>query len=154
MSLAGIKHDIIRNKESVTLRCPLPVEGTVTWSRENKGRIVDILTADGNSERRLIDDTRFMSSADKWLIILRPAASDSGRYLCNNKPAVQLTVISPGNVTLCHCCSVCVCFQRSGSLQGLWELNSTSAHLHHFNGLNNSPAHRWHSRGQSLTKIK
>ncbi|XP_005750363.2 uncharacterized protein LOC102201387 [Pundamilia nyererei] len=93
---AGIKHDIIRNKESVTLRCPHPVEGEVTWSRENKGRIVDILTADGNSERRLINDTRFMSSADKWLIILRPAASDSGRYLCNNKPAVQLTVISPG----------------------------------------------------------
>ncbi|KAL3984466.1 hypothetical protein ACER0C_016091 [Sarotherodon galilaeus] len=81
--------------ESVTLRCPLSVKGKVTWSREKRGRKADILTADGNTERRHIKDKRFSLSADKSLIILRPAASDSGTYLCNNKPAVQLIVISP-----------------------------------------------------------
>ncbi|CAI5692091.1 unnamed protein product [Oreochromis niloticus] len=96
---ADIKHTIIRDKDSVTLDCPVSVEGNVTWSRKNSGRIVDILTADGNTERRHIDDTRFKSSADKSLIILRPAASDTGTYLCNNKPAVLLTVISPANAT-------------------------------------------------------
>ncbi|CAI5686345.1 unnamed protein product [Oreochromis niloticus] len=96
---ADIKNTIIRDKDSVTLDCPVSVEGNVTWSRKNSGRIVDILTADGNTERRHIDDTRFKSSADKSLIILRPAASDTGTYLCNNKPAVLLTVISPANAT-------------------------------------------------------
>ncbi|CAI5692090.1 unnamed protein product [Oreochromis niloticus] len=93
---AGIKHKIIRDKESFTLRCPLSVEGKVTWSRESRGRKADVLTTDGNVDIRHSKDTRFRSLPDKSLIILKPTLSDSGRYLCNNQPAVQLTVISPG----------------------------------------------------------
>ncbi|XP_039461988.1 uncharacterized protein LOC120435895 isoform X2 [Oreochromis aureus] len=93
--IPGKVHQNKDGNESVTLRCPLSVEGKVTWSREKRGRKADILTADGNTERRHISDKRFSSSPDKLLIILRPAASDSGTYLCNNKPAVQLIVISP-----------------------------------------------------------
>ncbi|XP_030597477.1 uncharacterized protein LOC115788551 [Archocentrus centrarchus] len=89
---AGIQQKIIRNKASIVLSCPLSVEGNVTWSRENKGRKFVILTADCKTFMRHINDTRFTLSADQSLIIQRPTPSDSGRYLCNNEPAVQLTV--------------------------------------------------------------
>lgn len=99
-SSAGIKHKIIRDKESVTLHCPLSVEGKVTWSRESHGSKADVLTTDGNVDVRHSEDTRFGSLPDKSLVILKPTLSDSGRYLCNNEPAVQLTVISPGNTLI------------------------------------------------------
>lgn len=101
-SSAGIKHKIIRDKESFTLRCPLSVEGKVTWSRESHGSKAAVLTTDGDVDVRHSEDTRFGSLPDKSLVILKPTLSDSGRYLCNNEPAVQLTVISPGNTLIQH----------------------------------------------------
>ncbi|XP_051246731.1 peroxidasin homolog isoform X5 [Dicentrarchus labrax] len=92
---AGIHPKIIREKNSVTLRCPHSVEGKVRWSRERDGHRVDILTADGGRDIKHIRDPgrRYSSSADKSLYIQRVTVSDTGRYFCNNEPAVQLTVI-------------------------------------------------------------
>ncbi|XP_038581653.1 proline-rich receptor-like protein kinase PERK8 isoform X3 [Micropterus salmoides] len=89
------KHKIIRQKDSVTLPCPHPVEGKVTWSREKNGNRVDILTVDGDRDIRHIHDPlkRYSSSADKSLHISRAAVSDAGTYFCNNEAAVELTVL-------------------------------------------------------------
>ncbi|XP_038581656.1 uncharacterized protein LOC119907985 isoform X1 [Micropterus salmoides] len=89
------KHRIIRQKDSVTLPCPHPVEGKVTWSRERNGNRVDIHTVDGDRDIRHIHDPlkRYSSSADKSLHISRAAVSDAGTYFCNNEAAVELTVL-------------------------------------------------------------
>ena len=77
----------------------------MTWSRETNGHRVDILTADGDGDKKYIPDPdrRYNSQADpfKSLHIRRVNMSDSGTYFCNNAAAVQLTVIPPGNITLC-----------------------------------------------------
>ncbi|XP_035537404.1 uncharacterized protein LOC118342849 [Morone saxatilis] len=95
---AEITHKVVEEKDSVTLSCPHSVEGKVTWSRERDGHRVDILTADGGSEIRHIKDPgkRYGSQADKALHIGRITISDTGRYFCNNEPAVELTVIPSG----------------------------------------------------------
>ncbi|XP_025757824.1 uncharacterized protein LOC109196390 [Oreochromis niloticus] len=84
---------VAREKESITLPCPPSVKGNVTWSRERNGREAETLTADGDTGG---GHTRFTTSADKSLIILRLAVSDSGTYLCNNEPVAVLTVIPGG----------------------------------------------------------
>ncbi|XP_042291817.1 basement membrane-specific heparan sulfate proteoglycan core protein-like isoform X6 [Thunnus maccoyii] len=87
-------HQIVEEKEHVFLHCSHSVEGKVTWSREINGNTVDILTVDGDREQRFNDPhKRYSSLADKSLLILKTALSDSGKYLCNNKAAVELTVI-------------------------------------------------------------
>ncbi|XP_042291833.1 basement membrane-specific heparan sulfate proteoglycan core protein-like [Thunnus maccoyii] len=87
-------HQIVEEKEHVFLHCSHSVEGKVTWSREINGNTVDILTVDGDREQRFNDPhKRYGSLADKSLLILKTALSDSGKYLCNNKAAVELTVI-------------------------------------------------------------
>ncbi|XP_074468524.1 uncharacterized protein LOC141753822 [Sebastes fasciatus] len=98
---AEIIHEIVKEKTSVILRCPHSVEGEVTWSREINGRIVDILTADGDRDIRHNDPgRRYSSFADKSLYIHRVNISDSGRFWCNNEPAVELTVIPSGATRL------------------------------------------------------
>ena len=73
----------------------------MTWSRESDGNIVTILTAHGDGEIRHSDPgRRYGSLADRSLFIQRTNVSDSGRYLCNNEAAVELTVIPKGNNTL------------------------------------------------------
>ncbi|XP_038581651.1 uncharacterized protein LOC119907982 isoform X1 [Micropterus salmoides] len=91
------KQKIIRQKDSITLPCPHPVEGKVTWSRETNGNRVDIHTVDGERDIRHIHDPlkRYSSSADKSLHISRAVVSDAGTYFCNNEAAVELTVL-PG----------------------------------------------------------
>ncbi|XP_034401541.1 mucin-5AC-like isoform X5 [Cyclopterus lumpus] len=94
---AEIIHEVVEEQTSVSLRCPHSVEGTVTWSRENNGREVKILTVDVDSDIRQVKDPqkRYSSLSDKSLSIRRVTASDSGRYFCNRE-AVELTVIPPG----------------------------------------------------------
>ncbi|XP_044028429.1 uncharacterized protein LOC122864812 isoform X2 [Siniperca chuatsi] len=92
---AEIIHEVFEEKASISpLRCPHSVEGKVTWSREINGNKVDILTVDGDGDIRHNDPGRRYSSLnDKSLHIRRAAVSDTGRYFCNNEPAVELTVI-------------------------------------------------------------
>lgn len=100
---AAINHEVVEEENSVTLRCPHPVEGKVTWSRETNGNRVDILTVDGDRDIRHIHDPlkRYSSSADKSLHISNVTVSDAGTYFCNNEAAVELTVITPpGNIKL------------------------------------------------------
>ncbi|XP_030266239.1 roundabout homolog 3-like [Sparus aurata] len=94
----AIKHVIVQEKQSVALPCPHSVGGEVTWSRETNGHRVDILTADGDRDKKHIPDPggRYNSQADKSLHISRVIISDSGTYLCNNEAAVELTVIPSG----------------------------------------------------------
>ncbi|GLD59527.1 uncharacterized protein AKAME5_001152300 [Lates japonicus] len=40
---AGIIHEEIQEKDSITLCCPHPVGQSVTWSRERGGNMVDVL---------------------------------------------------------------------------------------------------------------
>ncbi|XP_045914053.1 uncharacterized protein LOC123976177 [Micropterus dolomieu] len=96
------KHKIIRLKDSVTLPCPHPVEGKVTWSRERNGNRVDILTVDGDGDIRHIHDPlkRYSSSVDKSLHISNVTVSDTGTYFCNNEAAVELTVIQDLKTTI------------------------------------------------------
>ncbi|XP_038581648.1 uncharacterized protein LOC119907981 isoform X1 [Micropterus salmoides] len=96
---AAINNAVVEEKSQITLPCPHPAEGKVTWSRERNGNRVDILIIDGDGEIRHNDpDRRYNSVADKFksLFINRVNLSDTGRYLCNNEPAVELTVIKPG----------------------------------------------------------
>ncbi|KAM8767576.1 SPEG neighbor protein-like [Acanthopagrus schlegelii] len=99
---AAIKHVTVQEKQSVALPCPHAVKGDVTWSRETNGHRVDILTVDGDVDKKHIPDPgrRYSSLADKSLHIFKVAVSDSGRYFCNNKAAVQLTVIPSGTARL------------------------------------------------------
>ncbi|XP_044028430.1 uncharacterized protein LOC122864813 [Siniperca chuatsi] len=95
---AEIQQKIIREKASISLRCPHSVEGKVTWSREINGNKVDIITADPDGDIRHNDPgRRYSSLADKSLHISRAAVSDTGRYFCNNELAMELTVIPSGH---------------------------------------------------------
>lgn len=90
----------MEEKDSIALHCPLQsVKGKVTWSREINGSKVDILIVDGDRDIRLVHDRykRYSSLADKSLHIFRAAVSDTAKYLCNNEPAAELTVIPSGN---------------------------------------------------------
>ncbi|XP_038580047.1 uncharacterized protein LOC119906772 [Micropterus salmoides] len=96
---AGINHVVVEEKSFVFLPCPHPVEGKATWSREINGNRVDIFIIDGEREIRGNNtDRRYGSVGDKFksLVISRVNLSDTGRYLCNNEPAVELMVIKPG----------------------------------------------------------
>ncbi|XP_030268628.1 hemicentin-1-like [Sparus aurata] len=92
---AATKHEVVEEKQSVSLPCLHSVEGEVTWSRETNGHRVDILTVGGDVEKKHISDPdrRRSSLADKSLYIRSVTVSDSGTYLCNNAAAVELTVI-------------------------------------------------------------
>ncbi|KAL7381834.1 hypothetical protein ABVT39_012113 [Epinephelus coioides] len=92
---AEILHEIVEEKTSAILRCPHSVEGNVIWSRESHGNKTDILTVNRGGDLKHIHDPGklYSSLADKSLDIRRVTISDSGRYLCNNEPAVELTVI-------------------------------------------------------------
>ncbi|CAI5692097.1 unnamed protein product [Oreochromis niloticus] len=95
---AGLTHEGLKEGTQVTLRCPHSVEGNVRWSRESGGSRADILTVDGDGNIKHINDPqkRYSSLADRSLMILRAALSDSGRYFCNHEAAVELTVIPSG----------------------------------------------------------
>ncbi|XP_030266048.1 hemicentin-1-like [Sparus aurata] len=97
---AAIKHEVVQEKQSVTLPCPHSVESEVTWSTETNGHRVDILTTDGDRDKKHIPDPgrRYSSLADKSLYIRSVTVSDSGTYLCNNAAAVELTVIPSGTI--------------------------------------------------------
>ncbi|XP_042291849.1 uncharacterized protein LOC121913206 isoform X3 [Thunnus maccoyii] len=98
---AEIIHQIVEEEQQVSLRCSHSVEGKVTWSREINGNTVDIFIVDGEREQRFNDPhKRYGSLADKSLHISRVAVSDSGKYLCNNEAAVELTVIPSGTTTV------------------------------------------------------
>ncbi|XP_046875168.1 peptidyl-prolyl cis-trans isomerase G-like isoform X2 [Hypomesus transpacificus] len=85
----------VQQKDTATLSCGHS-EGDVTWSRDQDGGRVDILTVrkGQDSEDKHIHDPgkRFSSVADKSLTILRVISSDSGVYYCNGEPVVNLTV--------------------------------------------------------------
>ncbi|KAM9738198.1 uncharacterized protein ACNS7B_013623 [Menidia menidia] len=85
-------------KESITLHCGSSVQNKVTWSRERNGTKEDIIKCNGDSETKIIKDPQkhFSLLADKSLYILKLNVSYSGRYLCDNEPAVELTVIPTG----------------------------------------------------------
>ncbi|XP_067467932.1 uncharacterized protein [Thunnus thynnus] len=98
---AEIIHQIVEEEQQVFLRCSHSVEGKLTWSREINGNTVDIFITDGDTDQRFNDPhKRYGSAVDKSLFILRVAVSDSGKYLCNNEAAVELTVIPSGTTTV------------------------------------------------------
>ncbi|XP_044192088.1 uncharacterized protein LOC122970052 isoform X1 [Thunnus albacares] len=98
---AEIIHQIVKEEQQVSLRCSHSVEGKVTWSREINGNTVDIFIVDDEREQRFNDPhKRYGTIADKSLAIFRVAVSDSGKYLCNNEAAVELTVIPSGTTTV------------------------------------------------------
>ncbi|KAM9386397.1 uncharacterized protein KZ484_007918 [Pholidichthys leucotaenia] len=91
---AGLLQKIIReNSPPVILPCNGSVTGNLTWIREHKGSEVNILTADADRQILHNHDSRYSLLPNQSLVIDRPVPSDSGKYLCDNKPAVQLTVI-------------------------------------------------------------
>ncbi|XP_056255633.1 uncharacterized protein LOC130183927 [Seriola aureovittata] len=83
-------------KNTVSLPCPHPVAGNVTWSRQlTNGSKVNLIEVIGGRENKLTDPgKRYSSLADKFksLVITRPGVSDSGTYFCNTE-TVELTVI-------------------------------------------------------------
>ncbi|KAF3706931.1 hypothetical protein EXN66_Car000102 [Channa argus] len=94
---AEIIQKVFEEKQQISLPCPRPQDAKVTWSRETNGHKEDILTAHDRDEKHINDpDKRFSSLGDKSLYISRAAVSDSGTYFCNNKKAVELTVIPSG----------------------------------------------------------
>ncbi|XP_050925520.1 mucin-2 isoform X9 [Lates calcarifer] len=98
---AEIIYEAAEERRSVTLHCPHPVEDRLTWSRETDGNKVDILTADSDRDIRYNDPgRRYSTLVDRSLSISRAVVSDSGKYFCNNKSAVELTVIPSGTPRL------------------------------------------------------
>nr|XP_020443221.1 uncharacterized protein LOC109952470 [Monopterus albus] len=94
---AEIIHEVVQEKQQVTLHCPHTVEGHVKWSRKSKGGTVDILTAGGDRDIKHISDPGKRYGAQSTsLFILKANVSDTGKYLCNNTPATELTVITSG----------------------------------------------------------
>ncbi|XP_067333676.1 hepatitis A virus cellular receptor 1-like isoform X2 [Channa argus] len=94
---AEIIQKVFEEKQQISLPCPPPVDAKVTWSRETNGHKEDILTAHDRDKKHINDrDKRFSSLGDRSLYISRAAVSDSGTYFCNNKTAVELTVIPSG----------------------------------------------------------
>ncbi|XP_062343146.1 uncharacterized protein LOC134040960 [Osmerus eperlanus] len=87
----------VQQKNTATLSCGHS-EGNVTWSRDQNGGRVDILTVrkGQDSEDKHISDPgkRFSSGADKSLKMFKVISSDSGVYYCNGEPVVNLTVTS------------------------------------------------------------
>ncbi|CAI5686342.1 unnamed protein product [Oreochromis niloticus] len=87
-------HEVAEEEHSVVLRCPLSEERRVTWSRERNDSREEILTADGGRLIRHDDITKqYTAYDDLSLYIYRAAVSHSGTYFCDNKAAVELTVI-------------------------------------------------------------
>ncbi|XP_047460304.1 uncharacterized protein LOC125019527 isoform X3 [Mugil cephalus] len=95
---ADLFHKVVEERQVVILHCRQPVKNKVTWSRERDGRKVDILTIDGDRDIKHIKDPkkRFISLADKSLVVFKADISDSGKYLCDDEEAVELTVIPLG----------------------------------------------------------
>ncbi|XP_078031972.1 uncharacterized protein LOC144467373 [Epinephelus lanceolatus] len=95
---AAIIHRVVEENGIVFMPCPDSVEGTVTWSRESNGNKVTILTCDGEQDKRHIHDPerRYKSLGKKLLYITRVIISDTGRYFCNDEPAVELMVNPAG----------------------------------------------------------
>ncbi|XP_041664816.1 uncharacterized protein LOC121523827 [Cheilinus undulatus] len=95
---AGIIHEIINEKNPVTLRCPGSVRRKVKWSRESNGTRTDIITIYNDVETKHISDPYkyYRTLADKSLRIQKVKVSHSGRYFCNNEAVVDLTVIPSG----------------------------------------------------------
>ncbi|XP_049457422.1 uncharacterized protein LOC125904209 [Epinephelus fuscoguttatus] len=91
---AAIIHRVVEEDGIILLECPDSVEGTVTWSRESNGNKIEILTCDGEQDKRHIHDPerRHRSFGKKLLYITRVIISDTGRYFCNDEPAVELMV--------------------------------------------------------------
>ncbi|XP_030266274.1 hepatocyte cell adhesion molecule-like [Sparus aurata] len=117
---AAVKHEVVEEKQLVTLPCPHSVEGDVTWSRETNGHRVDILTVEGDRDKKHIPDPgrRYSSLADKSLHIFKVTVSDSGTYLCNNEAAVELTVIPSETTRLIAPKSTTVTLNCSGDVGG------------------------------------
>ncbi|KAG7225267.1 hypothetical protein INR49_014665 [Caranx melampygus] len=94
------EYKIRKEKESVTISCPHPVEGNVTWSRVFNGTKVDILTADNSTETKHIHDPEkyYSVTGDKSLHILKLIPSHKGIYLCNNQSVLHLSVIPFGKI--------------------------------------------------------
>lgn len=90
----GIIHDIIQEKDSITLCCPHPVGQNVMWSRKRGGNMVDVLLVSGDRDIKPTPDPHkhYSSLADKSLFIFKANVSHSGTYHCNNKPAAEVTV--------------------------------------------------------------
>ncbi|XP_071357340.1 uncharacterized protein [Trachinotus anak] len=99
---AEIIRKVIEKKESFTLPCPHPEGWTVTWSRENNGQKVPILSVIGDRDERHIcfPYKRYSSLADKSLYIFKADPSDSGRYYCNDELAAEVLVIPIGTSRL------------------------------------------------------
>ncbi|XP_039977076.1 uncharacterized protein LOC120786068 isoform X1 [Xiphias gladius] len=99
----NVTAEIIKEVEEgqlVTLRCPHSVEGKLTWSREMNGNKSDILMIVGDRDMRPNDPgKRYNSLSDGSLNIRKVAASDAGKYFCNNEIAVELRVIPRGKKT-------------------------------------------------------
>uniref|UniRef100_A0A2I4CHA5 Uncharacterized protein LOC106528688 n=1 Tax=Austrofundulus limnaeus TaxID=52670 RepID=A0A2I4CHA5_AUSLI len=93
-------HKAFNEKQQINLYCRPPVEKTVTWSLERNGNKTDILTSDGEGTKKHIKGTSkiYDSAADGSFFILKAEISDSGKYFCNNKPAVDVTVIPSGTI--------------------------------------------------------
>ncbi|KAM9386384.1 uncharacterized protein KZ484_007907 isoform 4-T4 [Pholidichthys leucotaenia] len=95
--LPGLPYQAVEEQQQITLRCLKIKKNKVTWSRETDGGKVDILTTGDRDQGHIKDPQKQYSSlADGSLFITRAEVSDSGTYFCNNKPAVELTVIPPG----------------------------------------------------------
>lgn len=87
----------VQEKTHAQLSCEYGVQGDVTWSRDQDGKRVKILTlrkGQDKEEKHIADPgKRYNSGADRSLII-RVTSSDSGIYYCNDDPVVNLTVTS------------------------------------------------------------
>lgn len=98
---AGLMHEVAEEEHSVVLRCPLSEERRVTWSRERHDSREEILTADGGRLIRHDDVTKqYTAYDDLSLYIYRAAVSHSGTYFCDDKAAVELTVIPSGDIKI------------------------------------------------------
>lgn len=95
-------HKAVNETQQINLHCRPPVEDEVIWSVERNGYKLDILTVNADRMKKLNKQSHKMYDglADKSLTIVKAEISDSGKYFCNNKAAVDLTVIPKGNIKL------------------------------------------------------
>ncbi|KAM8842857.1 uncharacterized protein ACB058_014418 [Synchiropus picturatus] len=79
----------------ISLKC-LDTTANLSWTRNEGGSLVDLV---GFRNGREIRRDGFGVQADHALVIVRAKLSDTALYLCNGKPAVNLKVIDPSEVS-------------------------------------------------------
>ncbi|KAK2887352.1 hypothetical protein QQF64_013528 [Cirrhinus molitorella] len=93
LTIHALQHQRVRPNGMAVLPCGELKAGKVTWSRDQQGRRLSILSTDDNGDIiRHMDNHNHSSLPDLSLLIWFVSSWDEGLYYCNGTPVACLTV--------------------------------------------------------------